>query len=25
VTPRGFRLERHEVTLYGLCSACTCQ
>ena len=23
VTPRGFRLENHEVTLYGLCSSCS--
>lgn len=23
VTPSGFRLERHEVTLYGLCPACS--
>ena len=22
ITPRGFQLETHEVTLYGLCSAC---
>ena len=22
VTPQGFRLENHEVTLYGLCAAC---
>lgn len=23
VTPSGFKLETHEVTLYGLCSACS--
>ena len=22
ITPSGFRLENHEITLYGLCSAC---
>lgn len=22
ITPSGFRLETHEITLYGLCSAC---
>ena len=22
ITPSGFRLEDHEITLYGLCSAC---
>ncbi len=23
VTPQGFNLERHEVTLYGLCAGCS--
>jgi Fur family ferric uptake transcriptional regulator len=23
ITPSGFRLENHEITLYGLCPACT--
>ena len=25
ITPSGFRLENHEITLYGLCPACTGQ